>query len=261
MIFLSDQGQDEYINLLAQGHGYEITDSRNFRYEDSDQPIVLRGILKYKLMRQCWKDNRTFFYIDSGYFGNSPNPLNPRGHKHWHRIVKNDIQHSDIRSVPNDRWRKLCIEFEPRKHGKKIIVAAPDEKPGKFYDIDVEAWLHATLNTLSSYTDRPIEVRQRSKSRQHRTISDPLSKVLEDDVHALVTFNSNAAVESILKGVPAFVLAPVHAAKPVSNSDLQHIENPYWPSYDKLYAWANSLAHGQFHIDEFRQGQVLKHLI
>lgn len=261
MIFLSDNGQDEYVNMLAQGHGYHITDSRDFRYEDSAEPIVLRGILKYKLMHRCWKDNRTFFYIDSGYFGNLPSPLNPRGLKHWHRIVKNNIQHSSFKSMPDDRWLSLGLGLEPRRYGTKIIVAAPDEKPGKFYNIDVNEWLDTTLRTLELYTNRPIEVRQRKKSRKSRTISDPLSKILEEDVHALVTFNSNAAVESILKGVPAFVLAPVHAAKPVANHDLAQIENPTWPNQDKLYAWACSLAYGQFHIDEFRQGQVLKHLI
>lgn len=261
MIFLSDHGQDEYVNMLAHGHGFNVTDSRNFNYDDSAEPIVLRGILKYKLMHRCWEDGRTFFYIDSGYFGNLPGPLNPRGFKHWHRIVKNNIQHSSIKTVPDDRWRRLGIALESRRYGKKIIVAAPDEKPGKFYNIDSDAWLDTTLRTLALYTDRPIEVRQRNKSRKLRTINDPLSKILEDDVHALVTFNSNAAVESMLKGVPAFVLAPVHAAKIVANDKLSQIENPSWPNQDKLYAWACSLAYGQFHIDEFRQGQVLQYLI
>jgi len=259
MIFLSDNGNDEYINMLANGHGYPITDSRDFVYEDSSDPIVLRGILKYKLMQRCWNDGRTFFYMDSGYFGNLPNPSNPRGYKHWHRIVKNNIQHTDIVDRPGDRWQKLGINFADRKQGSKILVAAPDEKPGKFYNINTDQWLDTTVDTIKRYTDRPIEIRLRRKSRTDRTFTAPLSTTLQD-VHALVTFNSNAAVESIIAGVPAFVLAPAHAAACVGNQDLTKIEHPYWPTKDKLYKWACSLSYGQFHIDEFYQGQVLHYL-
>lgn len=260
MIFLSNNGQDEYINMLAAGHGYSIVDTRDFVYEDSSEPIVLRGITKYQLMQRCWKDNRTFYFVDSGYFGNTPNPLNPNGYKHWHRIVKNNIQHEKVFLVPGDRWEKLQIKLHPRRYGTAIIIAAPDEKPGQFYNVNVDDWLDNTIKIIKEYTDRPIIIRHRKKSRSNRVISDPLSKVLENDVHALVTFNSNAGVESILSGVPAFVLAPVHAAAPVGNRDLSMIENPNWYSDDERRAWASSLAYGQFHISEFKNGQVLKHL-
>jgi hypothetical protein len=85
---------------------------------------------------------------------------------------------------------------------------------------------------------------------------DPLSRVLADDVHALVTFNSVAATESILNGVPAFVLAPSNAALPVANTDLAQIENPYYPDCDKLMAWCHHLAYGQFHLRELRDGRA-----
>ena len=258
MIFLSDNGQDEYVNMLAQGHGFPITDSRDFVYEHSTEPIVLRGILKYKLMQRCWKDNRTFYYIDTGYFGNNPGLNNPRGYKHWHRIVKNNLQHQEIQPRPDDRWRRFEINFAPRRRGTKIVIAAPDNKPAKFYGFDSEQWTTQVTEQLQQYTDRPIIVRQRNKSRRDRTLVSPLRTLLEDDVHALVTFNSNAAVESILAGVPVFVLAPVHAARPVGNIDLSKIENPHWPDSDKLLAWASSLAYGQFHIEEFQQGKVLE---
>jgi hypothetical protein len=90
--------------------------------------------------------------------------------------------------------------------------------------------------------------------------TDPLVKVLQDDCHALVTFNSVAAIESILTGVPAFVLAPANAARPVANIDLSQIDTPYWPDQDKLYAWACHLAYGQFHVTELQNG-VAKQLV
>ena len=66
MIFLSKDGKDPYINMFAQGCGYKITDTNNFNYEDSKDPIVLRGILKKKIMHRCLEDGRTFYYMDTG---------------------------------------------------------------------------------------------------------------------------------------------------------------------------------------------------
>jgi hypothetical protein len=65
MIFLSKDGEDEYINMFAQGCGRNYTSTKNFNYHDSTEPIVLRGILKHKIMKSCWKDNRTFYYMDT----------------------------------------------------------------------------------------------------------------------------------------------------------------------------------------------------
>jgi hypothetical protein len=256
-IFLS-KGNDEYVANFAHGCNSAVTDIANFDYTSGHDPVVVRGILKHKIMKQCRKDHRDFYYIDSGYFGNSPNPLNPHGWKVWHRIVKNDLQHTDIVARPDDRWKKFNIELQPRKYGSKIIVAAPDEKPCKFYGIDQQQWISETVETIKKYTDRPVVVRQRAPNRIDRIQSDPLSQVLQDDVHALVTFNSVAAVESVMLGVPAFTLAPANAAAPVASQDLDLIENPYWPNQDKLYAWACHLAYGQFHNTEMRNGTALK---
>jgi hypothetical protein len=259
-IFLSKNGEDEYVNMFAHGVGVSVTNTDDFTYSHSKDPIVLRGILKHKIMKQCWQDGRDFYYIDSGYFGNQPNPQNPNGWKQWHRIVKNNLQHSDIVTRPSDRWERHKITLQPRRHGSRIIVAAPDEKPCKFYDVKYDTWVEETVAKIKQYTDRPIVVRQRAAKRIDRTHSDPLAKVLADDVHALVTFNSVAAVESVMHGVPAFTLAPANAASPVASQDLSQIDSPYWADEDKIHAWACHLAYGQFHVNELRDGTAYRML-
>ena len=257
-IFLSKNGQDEYVNMFAHGVGAPVINTDDFDYHASTNPIVLRGILKHKIMKQCWQDKRDFYYVDSGYFGNQPNPLNPSGWKLWHRIVKNDLQHGVIVARPADRWERLNIKLLPRRYGRQIIVAAPDEKPCKFYSIDQQTWIDQTVATIRQYTDRPIVIRQRAPKRVDRVLSDPLSQVLADDVHALVTFNSVAAVESVMQGVPAFALAPANAASPVASQDLSLIDSPYWADEDKIHAWACHLAYGQFNIGELRDGTAYR---
>lgn len=253
-IYLSKHGRDEYVNLFAQGAKIAPTQLETWDYSADQSPLVIRGIMKHKLIKQCWQDCRSFRFIDTGYFGNHACLTNPHGWKHWHRIVPNNLQHNSIMPVSNDRWHQHGIKLAARQYGKKIVIAAPDEKPCIFYGVDFASWITNTVTTVKRYTDRPIEIRQRDPNRKNRQ-RNSLSEALRD-AHALITFNSNAATEAIIQGVPSFVLAPCHAASPVANRDLAKIDNPWWPDDDLRHCWAHSLAYGQFHIDEMRSGQA-----
>jgi hypothetical protein len=257
-VFLSKNGRDQYINRLAASAGVQPTDTDHFDYQQHLGTIVLRGILKYKIMQRCWQDQRPFYYMDSGYMGNAISVQNPQGHKLWHRIVPNDLQHSQILPRSPDRLGRLGITGRARRHGSRVIVAVPDEKPCRFYGIDRDQWIQDTVNTIKQHTDRPIVIRERAPRRRDRVATDPLVQVLRDDTHALVTFNSNAAVEAVIEGVPVFVTAPTHAAEPVGNRDLSQIEEPFWPDRDLVRAWLCHLAYGQFHVHELEDGTALR---
>lgn len=254
MIFLSKNGDDEYIDMYAQGLGLQSTPLESWRYEDSTEPLMLRGIMKHKIIKQCWADGRPFRYMDSGYLGNRPSYQNPHGWKHWHRIVPNNLQHDTVIHRPSDRWNRLGLEVSNRRRGSTILIVAPDDKPCKFYNIDLNTWLEETMATIKQHTDRPIVVRERNKSRTDRKINRVEHALT--DVHAVVTFNSIAGTEAILAGVPVFALAPSNAARPVSNTELSQIDNPWWPDQEQILEWAYHLAYGQFHIDEFRNGSA-----
>jgi hypothetical protein len=259
MIFLSKDGEDEYINMFARGCGENYTSTKNFNYHDSTEPIMLRGILKHKIMKSCWKDHRTFYYMDTGYFGNERTRDNPSGWKYWHRIVKNNLQHGDIIARPDDRFKKFNKAFTPwKKTGSKILIAAPDEKPCKFYGVDKDQWVAETVAKIKEHTDRPVIVRERAPNRIDRIVTDTLQQALDNDVFALVTYNSVAAIESVFHGIPAFTMAPANAASPVCLQDLSKIESPYYADKDKLYAWGCHLAYGQFHVSELKSGTALE---
>lgn len=257
MIFLSKDGNDPYINMFARGCNGQITNTNKFVYEDSSEPLVLRGILKKKIIHKCLEDGRTFYYMDTGYFGNEITDANPNGWKNWHRIVKNNLQHTDIIPRSDDRFKHFNKKINPwKKDGRKILIAKPDEKPMRFYDYDLDIWLDYTVNEIKKYTDRPIVIRDRASKRLDRIQHNTLQEALDDDVFALVTFNSVAATESIFYGIPAFTLAPANAAAPVSLQDLSKINEPYYPDYEKVYAWACHLSYGQFHVSEIRSGKA-----
>lgn len=255
-LFLSKNNDDEYIARLARGYQTETIPLETWRYEDTVNPVVLRGIMKHKIIKRCWQDGRKFRYIDTGYFGNQAGPLNPHGWKLYHRIVDNNLQHGDIVDRPGDRWERLGIQLQPRRSGKKILIAAPDEKPCVFYNINLEEWLSQVVSNIKRYTNRPVEIRQRDPNRQARVKNNFESAL--NDVHAVVTFNSIAATESIIQGVPAFVLCECNAARPVANTDLSSIDDPIFPDNDLRRAWVNHLAYGQFHNRELEDGTAKK---
>lgn len=252
MIFLSKNGSDEYVEMFARGCGAEPTVLETWNYNSSKDTLLVRGIMKHKIIKQCWADQRKFFYMDSGYFGNRASTQNPHGWKLWHRVVPNNLQHGEIIPRPADRWEQHKIKLKPWRSGRKILIAAPDEKPCKFYGIELDTWLADTVAAIKKHTDRPVEIRQRTKNRQVR-----VANAFEDalaDVHAVVTFNSIAATEAVIQGVPAFVLAPCNAALPVSNTDLSLIDTPWLADRDTVEAWAHHLAYGQFHVNELKSG-------
>lgn len=251
MIFLSKHGQDDFINMFAHGCGYQPTNLDDFVYEASNDPVVLRGILKYKIMQRCLSNGRDFYYMDTGYFGNS-------GWKYWHRIVQNNLQHDNIISRPADRWQQHGIKFKPwRRSGKNILIALPDDKPCRYYGIDRQQWIADTVGLIKKHTDRPIVLRERAPRREDRQ-TDSFQQALQRDVFAVVTFNSVAAVESVFAGIPAFTLAPTHAASPVTLQDLSKIETPFYADSDLLHDWACHLAYGQFHVSELKDGTAMK---
>lgn len=240
--------------MFAQGANLPIQD---YDFDFGANPILIRSMGKKRLIHRCWETAHPFYYMDSGYVGNYKSTSNPNGWKLWHRIVKNNVQHGVIVDRPNDRWHKLDYIIENRKTGTHILLVTPSEKPCKFYGIDRNVWVSNTVAEIKKYTDRPIQIRDKTvrQERINKTIFEDL-----DDCHAVVTYQSIAAVESVLYGVPAFTLAPT-AADSVCDKDLSLIETPTQQDTDKIYAWACHLAYGQFHIDEMRDGRAYKILM
>lgn len=255
-IYLSKNGQDPYINMLAQADGQPARDTESQWDTDSKAGLVMRGILKYKIMQQCWANSRPFRYVDTGYFGNHATRTNPQGWKHWHRIVPNNLQHQEILSRPPDRWLRHGLALQPRRSGSHVLIAAPDEKPCRIYNTSLEQWLNDTVRTVAQHTDRPIVIRQRAAQPSQRRSNPFITDLI--NAHAVIVFNSNAATEAVIQGVPVYVMAPCHAAAAVANRNLQTIEQPWWPDDDLRWRWVCHLAYGQFHITEMQNGQAKK---
>ena len=75
------------------------------------------------------------------------------------------------------------------------------------------------------------------------------------NVHAVVTHNSTASVDSCVRGVPTFVTSDLALCWPVANKDLTKIESPDYPDREQ---WVNDLGYKLWSIKEIRDGTVYK---
>lgn len=223
-------------------------------------PILIRGIKTGTYAKYAQQHGRDFYFMETGYLGNYRSENNLTARKIYHRIEKNAMQQTRILDVPDDRWRALC-NFNPsleyhgwRKPGRKILLIMSTEKPFEYYGENREAWINNTINTIRAHTNREIVIREKV-GRADRTSGETIYDALADDVWALVTYNSVAAVEAIQSGIPAFSLAPT-AASMVSTNDLSLIDHPPLVDEELIQRWLWSIAYGQFTIDELLTGDA-----
>jgi len=247
--------------VMASYPDSEFLDRGEFRHimDSIDRPILARGIASGWILDHMRSRDLDYYFIETGYLGNYPGPSNRTGRKIYHRICHNEMQHSRVMKVADDRWRRL-VEFNPaleycgwRHPGSRVLLVTPSTKPCKYYGIDRDQWVADTIAQIRQHTDRDIVVRDKT-SRWNRTQA-PIYEVFDQDIWCVVTYNSVAAVEAVAYGIPAFALAPT-AASAVASNDLSRIEDPYRPDTQLVQQWLNSLAYGQFALHELISGDA-----
>lgn len=222
-------------------------------------PILIRGITTGNYAKHAAENGRDYYFIETGYLGNYRCNNNLTGRKIYHRITKNDMQQNRFLDVPDDRWRALC-DFNPalnyqgwRKPGGKILLIMSTDKPFEYYGHDRQQWIDSTVATLREHSDREIVIREKA-GRGERT-NDTIYDALDQDIWAVVTYNSIAAVEAIQYGIPAFCSAPT-AASMITTADLTQIETPVKHDESVIYKWLSCIAYSQYSLDEILTGKA-----
>ncbi len=231
----------------------------NIKDQISD-PILVRGIIAFNHINYMASRGIDYYFIETGYFGNYSCEGNPNARKLWHRIVKNSMQQEKILNVPNDRWNVLC-KYDTRlkwngwkKTGRDILLVVPSDKTCKYFGINKQEWTTTVISNIKQHTDRNIIIREKT-SRTDRTRKHTIYDAMNNNIYAVVSYNSIAASEAVAYGIPAFALENT-SAKRVSLSDISKIETPYYPDEELVYKWCCSLAYSQFHIDEIISGDA-----
>lgn len=208
-------------------------------------------------------DGRAVVYIDLGYWGRRPSNNRWIG---YHKLSVNDrhpTAYFQRRPHPMDRARALDVEPQPWRTGSHILLCGMGDKGAPAEGFRPEEWERAAIATLRQYTDRPIVYRPKPSWKTARPIegcgyspgSIDIAVALEG-AHAVVTHHSNAAVDGLVAGVPAFCWKGV--ASPMALQDLSRIESPWRP--DGREQWIADVAHCQWSVAEITDGSAWRHL-
>jgi hypothetical protein len=162
---------------------------------------------------------------------------------------------------PDDRFIQTGVTLTKHRPGSKILICPPSQKAMNFWNMDLQDWLKITVDDIKKYTDREIVIREKA-SRHERVNTDTMEMALSRDIHCMVTFNSIAAVESLIYGKPVFTMGPenTNAAEPLSNTDLTNIDDPFMPTTDEVRNLLCNLAYQQFTVHEMRSGYAWEQL-
>jgi len=257
-------GDDEIMKHWQHGTNALVIDRKEICSKVNESPwpnhipVAFRSMTKRKEIYKCWETGRPFYYIDNGYMGNLMKK------KHFYRVVKNNIQHTKVKEMPGDRFSDLC-RFAPYMHyyGKKpkqdgpILLVTPSEKPCKFYNLDQEQWKQDTIAELKKHTDRPIVVRDKGLRPDRIKENSVAAQCARDQIYAVVTYQSMAALEALHYGIPAFTLAP-SCVDSVVSKDLSTIEQAKYPDEQQFKNLLHYLAYCQYSLDEINSGKALK---
>jgi hypothetical protein len=232
--------------MLSASRGWKIPAKHTSLFnkvKDKDEAIL------YGILRGCgdvihtnFKNGIDYLHIDNGY-------IKPKHFDGYFRVSLNDTQahYKDV-DLPADRFKKLNIKLEDWRDNDSglILILPPSEAFAIFYGIDIKKWIS---NIVAKLNGRPYKIREKN---------DPNNIKLEEDLKyakCVIAFNSNAALEATIFGVPAIVVSNHSVIREWNNLTLNNINDCYDKSIkldrNKLL---NFVSYHQFTLDEMEKG-------
>lgn len=254
-IYQTEQGKNRKIcAAFAAGCGGKIVPPYPLRPEgDVFMFGCLRGLLP--TLQKAQREGRTWYYGDNGYF----RPGRRISQKGYYRVTRNALQHDGTGNASPARWEGLKLPaIAPwRKSGAHVVVCPPARLMAAIQGFDPDQWLADTLTILRGATDRELRVRKKMSWKEVMANTGPPLAADLRGAWALVTHSSNAAVEALLLGVPAYCTNPC-AAYRMTVHDPAQIEAPILPDDREQWTW--NLAANQWSLDEMRDGTCWREL-
>jgi len=262
MIYISSTNRElteKYVNFAHKGLKGSIKLSPNdiIKTNDCDK-VVFFGILRGTNLVYKWAEENKidFYYMDRPYWGDT------RRNPFFVKIVKNNHLKNWQEIRPDDRFKSsFPWKIRPwQKSGREIIVCPPSNAIAEFFG--AKNWLEDTLKILQANTNRTIKIRNKGynplvgyDAQGHLIVrgkdnTPPSEPIVWENVHAVVTYNSNITLEATTRGIPCFT--DMHnACAPISEHDFSKIETPKYVDREPLYY---SMAYGQFTAEEIING-------
>lgn len=208
------------MQAFARGAGGDYVEQAFPRYVPD--VTVVWGLARGgpEIIEKSEKAGDPWFAVDHGYV--------LRGHTHgYYRVTYRGFQKTWVEDRPEDRWQALGKALMPWKTGSKVVIVPPSE----------------TVRALFGPCELPAGIESKKDGK-------PVTEKFPD-AGVIVTWNSVAAVEAVIAGIPCVVYGE-SAAKPVASPSVDDIRTP------DRQEWAKSLAYGQFTLKEMEAGVAWK---
>ena len=201
--------------------------------------------------------------MENGYISPTPD-----GSIHYAMALDGHNGGGRYRRGAPSRFMGLGVALAPwRRQGRHVLVC-PQRGIGPVDTRPAPTWADNTVARLRQLTSREIRVRFHPQSRRANGTPEgasrsPDGRPLAEDLagcHAVVVWNSNAATEALLKGVPVFYTAPHMITEFAADRDLAMIETPIVSDARRLEAF-EKLAWGQWALDEIADGTAFRWLL
>ena len=216
----------------------------------------------------------------------------------WNHYFRDQADYCNSNS-PEDRWLQIKqdqgLEVKPWGGDSQGYILLCLQRPGdsslhrivKKKKVEYRDWIWDTVNEIRKYTERTIRIRvhplrqevtlaylegikDNYKNIEISTVCDGATLehgsnggdgFLRDlnGAYCVVGLNSNALTESVMAGIPTFILCSGSMAWPVSNHFLKDINSPIM-EFDRTQ-WLYNLSYCQWREDEIREGLAWQHLM
>ena len=209
-----------------------------------------RGTLA--IVRQCAVNGNHWIMADNGYMG--------AGQYDGHYKLSRDGFQCDGTGIPDEKrlvdvlaltGQKFVKDWRPlTKHGH-ILICPPIAGYEVSHWFSSIQWRRGISKQIRKLTNRKIRIRYKPGDKGSVVVR-PLAVDLKR-CHALITHDSNIAVEAIMAGIPVFITG-TSPAQVFGNVDLSTIVEPR--TEGDRWEWLSILANNQWTLNEIRDGMA-----
>ncbi len=257
-----------------------------FGYGGTNQRHHTKG-RRLDLVERAKKKGIYIITFDGGLLSSFGNVHGP-GH-HWRVSLYSPMNNGNFLSddSPADRWEAAKTRWNVKSDAWRrsnqddpIMFVLQPKDNWSMNELDPIEWFHSVYEKLRPITDRKFIVRPHPNHVVN--IEERISEFPEDvevhigqkyfqgdekkyyrfhfqeaitNLHAVVTHNSTAGVDSCVRGIPTFNTSDLAISWPVANKDLNNIETPQRPDRTQ---WLHDLGYKLWSEKEIRDGTVFK---
>lgn len=230
--------------------------------------VVFVGVKGRQIFNDCKQVGVPTLMIDKGYFHRD----------RYLRFSLGDYQPPYFHALNHDSSRlerQLGIKLKPRvQNGKLVLFAGSSDKYCLFHGLgSAHVYAHTVCTRLNELagSSKTVVYRPKPSWWARHVLGDAKNWIprnvkfsgpdntlagLLPNTHCLVTHGSNSAIEALVHGVPVVLLSDegISPVRPLCETKLENVLDPYWPSDEERLKIFSNLAHCQFSIDEIAGG-------